>query len=203
MGGSPYTAAPVPSDRLLVVLVAAIAAVVVAVIVVVRVSDDDSGSPETAAWADSVCSTVADWRSSIASLADISGGALSKDTFRERLDDAQEATNTLLEELRDLGPPDTEAGALLEQELESATDELESSYENLKAGAEEAIDTEGTADFLRALANLAPDFQTLLTSISTMIDTLQSTDVAGASADEVRQAFEDSESCRELRSDED
>jgi hypothetical protein len=193
----------VPSNRLLAALAAAIAAIVVAVIVVVRVTDDDSGSSDTAAWADSVCSTVADWRSSITSLADISAGTLSRDTLREKLDDAQDATETLVQKLRDLGPPDTEAGSALEQALDSAADDLESSYENLRSGAEEAIETEGTANFLRALANLAPDFQGLLTSISTMIDTLESSEVAGDSADEVRAAFEDSDRCRELRSDED
>ena len=192
-----------PSNRLLVALAAAVAAVVVAVIVVVRVTDDNSGSAETAAWADSVCSTVADWRSAITSLADMSSGTLSRDTLREGLDDAQEATETLLRELRDLGPPDTEAGNELEAELDAATDELEERYENLKAGAEEALETEGTTDFLRALADLAPDVQGLLTSVSTMIDSLQNSDVAGESSDEVRDAFENSEQCQELRSDED
>jgi hypothetical protein len=192
----------VPSNRLLIALAAAIAAIVVAVIVVVRVTGDDVGSSDTGAWADSVCATVADWRSSITSLADVSG-ALSRETLREKLDDAGEATETLVRKLRDLGAPDTEAGSALEQELDSATDDLESSYENLKAGAEGALDTEGTAAFLRALANLAPDVQGLLTSISTMIESLQSSEVAGDSADEVRKAFEDSERCQELRSEED
>jgi hypothetical protein len=194
----------VPSNRLLVALAAAIAAIVVAVIVIVRVTgDDDFGSAETAAWAGSVCSTVAEWRSAITSLADLSSGTLSRDTLREGLDDAQEATETLLRELRDLGPPDTEAGNELEAELDAATDELEERYENLKAGAEEALETEGTTDFLRALADLAPDVQGLLTSVSTMIDSLQNSDVAGESSDEVRDAFENSEQCQELRSDED
>ena len=190
-----------PSSRLLVALAAAIAAVVVAVVVVVQVTDDDSGSEDLAAWADSVCSTVGDWRSSITSLTELR--SLSREGFREAFDDAQEATDALVRELRDLGPPDTESGDALEAELDEATDTLEESYENLKAGAQEALDTEGTAAFIAAIAKLAPDLQALLTSISTMVDSLENSDVAGESADEVRTAFEDSEQCQELRSEED
>ncbi len=185
------------------VAVIVVIVVIVAAVVIVRVTDEDSGNPETSAWADSVCSSIATWRSSITSLADVSEGTLSRDALRERLDDAQAATEELVTELKDLGPPDTEAGDELEQELDAAADDLETSYENLQAGAEEALDTDSPTDFLRALADLAPDFQTLLTSIATTIDTLESTDVAGESSDEVRQAFEDSDECQALRSEED
>jgi hypothetical protein len=187
----------------LVAALVAVIVVIVAAVVIVRVTDEDSGNLETSAWADSVCTSIADWRSSITSLADVSEGGLSRDSLRERLDDAQAATEELVTELNDLGPPDTEAGDELERELDAAAANLETSYENLQTGAEDALDSDSPTDFLRALADLAPDFQTLLTSIATTIDTLESTDVAGESSDEVRQAFEDSDECQALRSEED
>jgi ABC-type transporter Mla subunit MlaD len=187
---------------LLAALVAVIA-VIVAAVVIVRATDEDSGNLETSAWADSVCTSIADWRSSITSLADVSEGTLSRDSLRERLDDAQAATEELVSDLRDLDPPQTEAGDELEQELDAAADEFETSFENLKTRGEEALDTDSTAEFLRALADLAPDAQGLLTSVATIIDTLESTNVPEESRDEVRQAFEDSEQCQALRSEED
>jgi len=176
--------------------------VIVAAVVIARVADDDSGSLDTTAWADSVCSSLSDWQSSIASLADVSG-TLSRDSLREKLDDADAATEKLVADLRDLGAPDTAAGDELEQELDSAADELETSYESLKEGAQEALDTDSPTDFLRALADLAPDVQGLLTTIATTIDTLENSDAAEASRDEIRQAFEDADSCQDLGAGED
>jgi ABC-type transporter Mla subunit MlaD len=64
-------------------------------------------------------------------------------------------------------------------------------------------DLEDIADLLRRLAAILPDFQKLLNEISTTIETLQSSNVAGDSADEVKQGFENAESCQKLRSEQD
>jgi hypothetical protein len=188
----------------LVAAVVAAIVVVIAAVVIMRVSDDeDSGSIDTTAWASSVCTSISDWRSSLSSLADVSGDTLSRDSLREKLDDAQQATDDLVAELKGLGRPDTDAGQQLEQELDTAADDLESSYENLKTGVQDALDTDSPTAFLQALADLAPDAQSLLTTASTTIETLENTDAAGESADEVRQAFEDSASCQELTGEDD
>jgi hypothetical protein len=186
---------------------AAVAAIVVviAAVVIMRVTDDDESSANvsTATWASSVCTNISDWESSISSLADVSGETLDRDSLSEKLDDAQQATETLVTNLKELGRPDTESGQQLQQELETAADDLESSWENLKAGAQDALDADSATAFLQALADLAPDVQSLLTTASTTLDTLENADVADESADEVQQAFEDSASCQELRSDDD
>jgi hypothetical protein len=187
-------------------IVAAIAAVVVigiVVAVVVVTSNDDDGNPDATAWADSVCTSVDDWRTSITALADVSGGTVTKDALREKLDDADDATRDLVAELKDLGAPDLEAGDEVKQRLDEDADGLQSSYDSLKSKAQAALDAGGTTEFLSALAALATPFQSLVNQISATLEDLRNADVSEEAKAELQQAFDDSESCQKLRSEED
>ncbi len=185
-------------------LIAAIVIGVVAIAVaalIARLKEDNSGPVSTTTWAESVCTSLSTWRSSISSLADVSGGTLTPESLGDKLDQAETATAQLITELRDLGPPDLEAGEELKQELDSATSELESSFETLKQGAQDAADAESPAEFIKALAALAPQFQALLDTISTSVDDLQNANVAEDAKAELQQAFSGAASCQQLRAD--
>jgi len=175
-----------------------IVAIVVAV-VLVRVTDDESGATDTAAWAESVCSSLSAWRDSIVSLADVSGETITADLLRERLDEADAATEELVADLRELGPPDVEAGEDVEQALDAAAAGLESAYESVKQAAQDALDAESPTEFLEALTGLGDDFQALLDQIGDTIAALQSASLFGESSAELEQAFADSSSCQQLR----
>ena len=172
-----------------------IAAIVIAA-VAMRLSDD--GPPTTEEWADSVCTSLSDWRESIASL-HAEGEALTADALRAKLGDASDATSDLVTQLRDLGPPDLESSEELEQQLDASVDELESSFDSVKDGAEEVADAPA-GEFLQQLAALEPDFAALQTAISGTVTTLQNADVAESSKAELQQAFADAPSCESLRS---
>lgn len=181
-----------------------IAAIVVGVLAIavaallMRITADDE--PSTTAWADSVCTALSDWRTSIVALTDISSG-LDGDSLRQKLDDAEDATAQLVTNLRDLGPPDLEAGDEVEQRLDTVVESLERQYETLKADAEQALGSaDSPAGLLQALAALAPQFQALLTSASGAVDDLRSANVAADAKTELEQAFAEAESCQELRS---
>jgi hypothetical protein len=178
-------------------VVLGILAVVVAA-VAMRLSDDGPKSAEE--WADSVCTSLSDWRASITSLADVGGEPLTADSLREKLDDANAATSELVSELQDLGPPDLEGGDQAEEQLDKSTAQLESSYDALKESAEEAADAP-PSEFLQQLAGLASEFAALQTTISTTVSTLQNADVAEESKAELRQAFADAPSCESLQGD--
>ena len=122
---------------------------IAAAVLVARLTDDESGSISTTAWADSVCTSLSDWRSSINSLADVSGGPLTPESLREKLGEADTATEQLVTELKDLGPPDLEAGKDVEQALDDSAAGLQASYESLKAGVQAAADADTPAAFLR------------------------------------------------------
>jgi hypothetical protein len=172
-----------------------IAAIVIAA-VAMRLSDD--GPPTTEEWADSVCTSLSDWRESIASL-HAEGEPVTADSLRDKLGDASDATSDLVTQLRDLGPPDLESSEELEQQLDASVDELESSFDSVKDGAEEVADAPA-GEFIQQLAALEPDFAALQTAISETVTTLQNADVAESSKAELQQAFADAPSCESLRS---
>jgi hypothetical protein len=183
----------------LVAAAVVVIALIGATVLIVRLTDDEGGALSTAAWADSVCASLADWRSSITSLADVSGGTLTPESLRQKLADADTATDQLVTNLRDLGPPDLEAGADVEQALDDTANGLETSYQSLKTGAQDAADADTPAAFLQALAALAPDFQRLLNQSGETITALQSASLFGQSSAELERAFADAESCQALR----
>jgi hypothetical protein len=178
-----------------------IAAIVLGVLAIaiaaiaMRASDD---SPETTTdWADSVCTSLSDWRGSIAALADVSGETPTADTLRDRLDDAESATTQLVTELRELGPPDVVDGAEVEEALDDATAGLEESFEELRVAAEDAIEARSGP----ALAGLLSDFQALLEQVPQFVATLQSASLFGEASAELEQAFAAAPSCQTLETD--
>jgi uncharacterized membrane-anchored protein YhcB (DUF1043 family) len=182
-------------------LIGAVVLGVVAIVVaalVMRLTEDEP--PTTQEWADEICSSLSDWRTSITSLADVGGEPLTADTLRDRLSDAEDATSDLVQNLRDLGPPDLEAGDELESELDDATAELEASFDALKESADEAADAPAS-EFLGELADLASDFAALQAAIAETVTTLQDADVAEESKAELQQAFAESSSCQALQAD--
>ena len=176
-------------------VVIGVVAIVIAAIAM-RLSDD--GPLTTEEWADEVCKSLSDWRTSITSLADVSGESLTADTLREKLDDAGAATYELVTQLRGLGAPDLEAGDELQQQLDDAAEELESKYDALRDSAEEAADAP-PSEFVQQLAGLASDFAALRTAISTTVSSLQDADVGEESKAELEQAFADAPSCQSLQ----
>ena len=177
-------------------VVLGILAIVIAALVM-RLTEDEP--PTTAEWADSVCTSLADWRGSISGLADVGDEPLTADTLRDRLDEAESATSTLVQELRELGPPDLEAGDDVEQALDDAASGLQESFEDVQSAAEDATEAENQTEFLGALAGLADDFAALFDQVRDILETLQSASLFGDASDELEQAFAGSESCQSLQ----
>jgi hypothetical protein len=180
--------------------IAAIAIGVVAIVVAaitMRVSDDD-GQPSTEEWASSICTSLTDWGQSISSLADVGGQQLTPDLLREKLDEAEDATTQLADDLRAAGTPDVEPGDQLREQLDSSTEQLESSFDALKESAEEAADAPA-GEFLQKLAGLASDFAALQAAISQAVTTIENADVGEQTKAEVQQAFSDAPACQSLQ----
>lgn len=181
-------------------IVVGVASIAVAALIM-RLTADDESSPTTTEWAGSVCTSLATWKTSIESLADVSSGTLNAETLELKIDDAQAATQTLVTELKDLGSPDLDSGDELQQQLSSVADEIQADVDMLKQGAEQASEAGSTQEFLSELAALAPQFQALLEQVSTAIAELQDANVAEDAKAELQAAFADAESCQQLQDD--
>ena len=72
---------------------------------------DDGGDKTVspADWADSICTSLSSWKSSVSSVSDsLKGGNLSTDELQNASDDVSDATETLVGDLQDAGRPETE-----------------------------------------------------------------------------------------------
>src|SRR5262249_32415224 len=155
----------------IVAVVVGLAAIVIAV-VAAKLKDNGSDTMSTADWASAVCTDIGDWQTSITALATQSSGTPSKDEPPGKPGDAKTATDPLVSNLKDLGKPDLEAGDQLQQQLDSAGQELQSSYESLQSQAQDALSADTPAAFLQGLAKLAPQFGALLKQIQTTVNQL-------------------------------
>jgi gas vesicle protein len=179
-----------------------IAAIVIGVVAIVvaavamRLSDDD-GQPTTEEWANSICTSLGDWGESINSLADVGGQQLTPELLRDKLGEAEDATTQLAQELRDAGTPDMEAGDQVRDQLDSSTEKLESSFDDLKESANEAADAPA-GEFLQKLAALASDFAALQAAITRTVTEIEDADVGEEAKAELQQAFSDAPACQSL-----
>jgi len=184
-----------------------IAAIVIGIVsiavaaLIMRLTADESEQTSPTAWADSVCTSLSTWQSSITAISDVSGETLTPESLKQSLSDAATATEALVGDLKQLGPPDLESGDDLKRQLDSAASEIELSFDTLKQGAEDAADTSSPADFIQALAALAPQFQALLDTLSTTVDDLENANVPEDVKSELQQAFESASSCQQLQAD--
>jgi hypothetical protein len=146
-----------------------------------------------------VCTELATWRSSITSLADVGGGTLTPEALGDKLDEAETATQALVTELKDIGPPDLNGGDELKQNLNAVADGLKGNFDALKVQAEAALEADSPAEFIQALALVAPDYELLLSQIEVNIARLVGSDVPEDAEAELEAAFVGAASCQQLQ----
>ena len=87
---------------------AALAVVLVLLVAACGSSDDGSDTSATATWADGVCSSISTWTDALrVSVSSLQGGNISREALEGAVDDVKDATDTLVDDLRGLGRPDT------------------------------------------------------------------------------------------------
>ena len=157
--------------------------------------DDETESDPTAAWADGFCSAVTDWtdelRTITSQFSDTSN--LSEDGLQSAASDVQSATQTLVDELRDLGAPETESG----EEVKDALDTLSTTLEDESAAIENTANgVSGITELPSAITKISSSLSALGTAFSQTLQTIESADASG----ELRSALEDSPECADISS---
>ena len=176
-------------------LAVAVAVLLLALVAAGCGSEDEASS--AAEWADSFCTATQDWMNELErigeDLSDLS--TLSSETIDRAVEEARDATDTYVDDVRELGAPETESGDEIESSLENLADEVEAEKEE----AEQALeDAEG-----EGLPGLAAAGREIAASVSAMFAALQGTFAALEQADvdgELETALEGSTACDELRS---
>ena len=156
----------------------------------------DDGSSSQAApdeWADDFCSALKTYTDDLAAIAepltDVS--SLSEDSIKEAAGDAQDATETLAEDMRSLGTPDTTSGDQVDGAVEALATELESGALELEAAV---ADVSSAADVPAALGTVTTTLSEMGREVGLALQSIEDADTSG----ELKTAFENAESCGDL-----
>jgi hypothetical protein len=156
--------------------------------------DDASETTSPDEWADSLCTDLSQWRSSVGSVADsLGGGDVSQEQVQDVANEVADATETLVGELQDLGRPDTEAGQEAQDAVNQLADEMQTGIGEIERAA---AGVSSAADVRQAVSAAGAAFMTMGNQLSSTLTGLEQLEPQG----ELTSALEQSDSCNELRS---
>ncbi len=172
--------------------VGALALVVVAV--VLTAGCGSSKKPDTTTeWANSLCTAVTTWKTSVTTAADsLKGGNLSKNNIQSAGNQLEDATNTFVSTVKKLGKPNTAAGAQAQQSVDQLSTEIQAGTQTISDAAKSVT---GVSNALTAVTAATTALSTMATQIRTTFTTLQGLDPKG----ELKTAFNQADACKTLR----
>lgn len=166
-------------------------------------SSDSSGSNSSGAsgtessataaddWANSVCEAFVNWNNSITD----AGQAIKDNPTEEGInsagDEIRSATQTLADDLRGLGRPDTETGQQAKDTIDQLVTSLDTSLQKIRDAMDNAS---GTAGAVTAASTIGTSLVTMADHVSTAFGQLEDIDTQG----ELQSAFESADSCAGL-----
>jgi ABC-type transporter Mla subunit MlaD len=157
---------------------------------------DESASTTTPAeWADGFCTSVTTWTDELQRISDEFGdpSSASLDSLKQAANEVETATDAFLEDVRNLGAPETDSGQAVEDSLQTLADTVESEKADLKAAAEDVSDLSGVA---AAVTAIGTSLNAMGTAFQQALTAIQNADTGG----ELETAFEQTDSCNELAS---
>jgi hypothetical protein len=156
-----------------------------------------SKSPDE--WAETVCGALDDWGTSLQASSQELGPAMQntrdlesvKQNYIAFLEDAEQSSQELVDEVKSAGPPDTEAGEAVQSELVSALEKVQQSFSRAVDRAEELPTTAGDA-LRNEVGVLSNEVEKNLQAAGSSFNGI------AERSSEIKEAFEDTDSCGQL-----
>lgn len=153
---------------------------------------DSGGGDSATEWADGVCSAISDWTGSINEATDsLKGGAGSVDQLKSAGNEIRDATNTFVDDLKGLGKPDTDAGDKAKESIDQLANTVD---ENIGKITDAAGEVNSASSAAQAFSTISSALTAMTQAISSTFQELEQADAG----DELKKAFEDADSCKEL-----
>lgn len=167
------------------------AIVLLALLLAAGCGGDEESSSE--AWTNDFCSSAADWRTS---LEDIVGqfqnpSELDADSIQGAIDDGLAATETFVDDVQELGAPETEAGQEVAGIVDSMTSSVETTAESLRTTFEDA---DSIGDVVTAAGDAAAQIGQLEQELESSLDELEQIETG-----ELGSELESNEDCAAAR----
>lgn len=168
------------------------AALVAATALVAAGCGGDDSVPASTQWASDLCTAVSTWRNDIASTAETLTSNPSRAGFQQAADDAKATTETLIDTVKGLGAPDTEAGDQARTTIDTLSNELTTDVQTIQTAV---ADVSGVQGLLSAATMVSATVAKISDQLSSALDDIGSLrDVD----DQLKQSFADAESCNGL-----
>lgn len=163
-----------------------------AVVLAAGCGGDDGGSNETTEWANGVCEAISTWGESITTTGEsLRSGATNADDLRTAVDEFEEATQTFVDDLRELGRPDTGAGDEAKDALDQLAEDVDENVSKMRDAVDEA---EGVSGIVEAATSVSATLSTMGQQLASTFAQLEGLDASG----ELEDAFRDADACDEL-----
>jgi hypothetical protein len=167
-------------------------------------SDDSSSSSsgtDAKTWAKDVCGALDTWSNDVKSgskdlgdaLRDTSSPKDAKDKVVAYLEDVQDSTETMVDDVKAAGTPAIEKGQAIQDDLENGLEEARDSFDQAVESAKK-IDTSNLRAFTTGLSNLSQQIQTQLTQASGDLKGLENKYDVG----ELNDALKNEPSCKSI-----
>lgn len=172
---------------------------VLAALVLAACGNDDGGSEAspTEEWADSVCTAIDTWETTLAgavnTLTDFSGGSVT-DNVRTAVDQVVDATKDLAGAIESAGAPPTEAGEQISDDLSAASSTVRADIDSAKATFDDLGSSASPSALLQSLASIAADFEDAVRTVQQTWTTV--TQLEGAAGAEVQAAIQSTPACQ-------
>jgi hypothetical protein len=151
--------------------------------------DDGEEASSADEWADEFCSIVQDWNDELDRIRDELGDDFTRDSLEQAGEDADAATQDMIDSLRDLGAPDTPSGDAIDQEVDEFSDTVE--REDIRQAVEDA---DGIAGLAEAVGQVGTSIAAMTTELEQTLRAIDEQDAEG----EIRTALDESETCEQL-----
>jgi hypothetical protein len=150
---------------------------------------DDNEVSASTQWAGDVCTAINTWRNSIATTASTLTSNPTREGLEQAAADAEATTRTLIDTVKGLGAPDTTSGDQAKAAVDSLATNLESDVETIKGAVENVSDVQGLLGAVSTVTAAVANISSQLSSSLDDLGALRDTD------DELKQSFEDADSC--------
>jgi methyl-accepting chemotaxis protein len=145
-------------------------------------------TPSAVDWANSVCQAVSTWTSSIASIGQTVQQNPTEESLKTAGDDVKSATETLSDDLKNAGTPDTESGSQAKDAVDQLTSNLDDGLQKIETAIEDAS---GVSGALTAVSTVSSTLATMGNQVVATFQQLEQIDAHG----ELNDAFGQADAC--------
>ena len=144
-------------------------------------------------WAGDFCTAVTSWKDQLTTTGKDLVSNPTKDGLQQAADDAKSATQTLTDDLKGLGTPDTPSGKKVKKSVDDLSTTVNTELTKIEDAAKNAS---GLSGIVSAAATISTSLTAMQTALSNTLQAIDDADVKG----DMKAGFDQASSCSSLRS---